>query len=109
MSDTEVRDEGNKLIVITDLIVHHSIMDVLNQTVNFVCIVDVVEKTLCFSLLLQWLKLSQNIPQCPDDLCLLNLTFDHVEYDITIPVPFSLLFLQHHLQEQVYRSGQKWP
>ena len=37
---------GNGFALITNLIVHHSTMDILNQARKFVCIYVIVEKTL---------------------------------------------------------------
>ena len=109
MSDIGVRDKGNMFIMVTNLVVHHSITDIINKTAKFVCILDVVEKALGLPLLLQWLEFSQNISQLPGDHFLSGLILDLVECNFTFPVPFSLLPPQHHPQEWACRVCQKGP
>jgi len=67
MSNTEVRPVGNMFALITNLIVHHSTLDILNQARELVCICDVVEKAFNPPLVFQWLKFSQNPSQFPGD------------------------------------------
>jgi len=47
----KVRHRCNKLILITNLIGHHSIINIPNQTTEFICILGIVEETLNILLL----------------------------------------------------------
>ena len=109
MSNPDVRQEGNKFILITYLILLSGIMNIFNPARKFVCIWGVVEKTLNLPLLFQWLKFCQNLSQFPDDLSLSDSTFDLGEGDLTIPVPFSSPPPQHNLQKQVHKAFQRGP
>ena len=56
------------------LVLHHYIADIFDRTPKFTRIIDVVEKTLDLPLLFQWLELSENISQFPNDPCLSGST-----------------------------------
>jgi hypothetical protein len=45
-SETNVRHEGNEFVPITNLIMHHSIANILNQATKFIRIFDIVKKAL---------------------------------------------------------------
>ena len=51
----------DEFIPITNLICHHSIMNIPNQTTEFNCILGIVEETLNIPLLSQWLEFLENI------------------------------------------------
>jgi len=53
-SETRVRRKENELVLITNLIVHHGIANVFNQTNKFVRSLDVSEESLDVPLLHEW-------------------------------------------------------
>ena len=69
-SGVGVRHGRSGFVLVTNLIIHHSIADIFDQTIQFVRILDVVEETLDLPLLCQWLEFSENFFQPPNDPCL---------------------------------------
>ena len=65
----DVRYGQSEFALTTNLIVHHSITDILDQIVQFVRILDVVEETLDLPLLCQRLEFSENVFQPPNNAC----------------------------------------
>ena len=100
-----IRHEGNENALNTNLIVHHSITDIFNQTIEDLCILDICEESLDLPLVCQWNELLENVSQFPDSHLLgldLNLMLE-----LTVPVPSSLPPPWHHPQKLVYREGHK--
>jgi len=56
----QVRHRCNKFILITNLIGHHTIMDISNKTTEFICILGIVKETLNILLLCQWFEFLEN-------------------------------------------------
>jgi hypothetical protein len=90
-SEMDVRHEGNEFVLATDLIAHHGIANVFNQTAKCILILNVVEETPNIPLLYQWPKFSENIFQFPDSPCLSDLSLNCRECGLTVPVSFSVL------------------
>ena len=72
-SDTNGRYEGNKFSLTTNLIVYCSIMNIPNQTTEFVCILNIVKEPLNIPLLCQQIELFENVFQFPTSPFLLDL------------------------------------
>jgi hypothetical protein len=58
---------ATEFLHITNLVVHHCISDISNYPHKLICILNIVEKPLEFSLLLQWLQFLKNLVQLPGD------------------------------------------
>jgi len=86
-SGIDVRHEGNKFTLTTDLVVHYGIMDIPNQTTEFICILDVVKESLNIPLLCQWIEFLENVFQFPNSPFSsgLNLT----QEGVSLPSQFS--------------------
>ena len=106
MSETDVRHEGDKLALNTNLIVHHSTMDIPNQTIEHLCILDIGEESLDLPLICQWNEFLENLSQFPDSPQSLGLDLN-LKHELTVPVPSSLPPPWHHPQKWVYRAGHK--
>jgi len=52
----DVMHGESECILIANLIVHYRIADIFDQTTQFICIADVVEKPLNLPLTRQWLE-----------------------------------------------------
>jgi len=65
----DVRHGGSESVLIANLVVHHCITDIFDQTTQLIRIPDVVEKALNTPLICQWLEFLENIFQFPDDPC----------------------------------------
>jgi hypothetical protein len=65
----DVRHGGSESFLIANLIVHHGITNIFDQTTQFIRILDVVEKAPNLPLIRQWLEFPENIFQFPDDPC----------------------------------------
>ena len=63
----DVRHGESESILATNLIVHHGIANIFNQATQFIRVLDVVEEALNLPLLCQWLKLSSNAFQFPNN------------------------------------------
>ena len=74
-----------------NLIFHHSIADVFDQTTQFIRILDVVEKSLSLPLLCQWLEFSENFFEFPKYPCLSDSDLDLGESELTVPTSPSFL------------------
>ena len=71
-SEMCVRHESNELTPITNLIVHYSITDTINQSSKLICILHIIEESHSVSLLCQWIKFLENIVQFPNGTALLD-------------------------------------
>ena len=69
----QIRHKCSELIQIANLIGHHSIINIPNQTTKLICILWIAEETLNIPLLSQWLELLENPFQFPNDTSLLDL------------------------------------
>jgi len=67
------RCKGNRPAPITNLIVHHSITDIINQTPKFIGILDIVKESLNIPLLHQWIEFLEDVFQFPSGTGLLGL------------------------------------
>ena len=102
-SETDIRHECSGFTLTTDLIVHHSILNIPNQTTEIICILGIVDEALNIALLSQQLKSLLNIFQFSTNPCLLGVNPNLGRYELTVPAPSSLFLLHCHLQKQVYR------
>ena len=75
----DVRNEHYWFTLTTDLIVHHSITDIPNQTPEFLYILGILQETLNIPLLGQQLKSLKNALQFPANHCLsvVKLNLEH--------------------------------
>jgi len=88
----DVRHEGSEFVLITNLIVHHSITNIFDQTTKFIRILDIVEETLSAPLLCQRLKFLENVSQFPNDPCQTRLrTLEGRGVPFQSLSPFSLV------------------
>ena len=69
----DVRHEGNELGLTTNLIVHHSIVNISNHTTEHICILDIGKESLNLPLICQQNKFFENLFQFPNSLWLLGL------------------------------------
>jgi hypothetical protein len=86
----DVRHEGDESVLITNLVVHHSIANTLDQTAKFIRVLDVVKKALHLRLLFHRLEFSESAFQFPNDPHASGLTLNPGRHELTIPVPSSL-------------------
>ena len=84
----------------TNLIIHHGIADILDQTAEFVRILGVAQKTFHFYLLFEWLEFSEDVFQFPNGLYMSASARDHGRSELTVPAPPSSFPPGHHLQKQ---------
>ena len=54
----DLRHVGGEFYLITNLVIHHGIANIFDQTAQFIRILDVVEKALNLPLFCQWLEFS---------------------------------------------------
>ena len=66
----DLRDGFYETVTTTNLIVHHCISNIFNQASKLICILNIGEKTLNLSLLLQQLQFLKNVLQLPNNQCL---------------------------------------
>ena len=64
-SEVDVRREANKLVLVTNLVVHHGVANIFNQANKFVRILDVAEESLDVPLFRQWGQITKNASQFP--------------------------------------------
>ena len=102
-SERGVRHEHTWFILTTDLIIHHGIMNISNQTTEFICILWIVKETFSIPLLGQQLEFLENVLQFSTNYCLSNVNFNLAMYGLTFPIAFSSFLPCHCLEEQVYR------
>ena len=77
--------------MITNLIFHHGIANVFDQTSKLIRILDVVEKSLNLPLLCQWLEFLYNLFEFAEDLRLSDSDPDLGEFELTVPTSFAFL------------------
>ena len=82
----------------THLIMHHRIANILNQTDEFIRILDVVKKPLHLPLTFQRLEFSKNGFQVPNSPRLSDSSLD-LECALTVPIFSSSLLPRHHLEK----------
>jgi hypothetical protein len=83
-----LRDGFYETAVTTNLIVHHCISDIFNQACKPICILNIGEKTLSFSLLLQWLQFLKNVLQLPNNQC--SSVSDLIFWQCRLTLPVSV-------------------
>ena len=97
----DVRRGGSEFVLTTNLIVHHSITNIFDQTAKFIRILDVVEETLRDPLLCQWLELLEDIFQFPNDPCQARfMTLESVGVPFKSLPPFSLVGIINRCAER---------
>ena len=89
MSETDVRYESDEHALNTNLIVHHSITDIFNQTTEHLCILDIGEESLDLPLVCQWNEFLENLSKFPGSHWLLGLDLN-LKHGLTVLVPSSL-------------------
>jgi len=108
-SEIGVRHEHNWFNLTTDLIIHHSITNIPNQTPDLICILGIVKETLNIPLLGQQLKPLETLLQFSTNHCSLGVNLNLGTYELTVPVLSSSFLPWHCLQEQVCRVRQRVP
>jgi hypothetical protein len=99
MSETKVRHEHDGFVLITNLIIHHGIADIFNQTTKDICILDVVQETFHPRLFFQWLEFSEDYFQFPNNPFPSDSALNHGRGKLTVPVPSSSVLHWHRLQK----------
>ena len=94
MSETDVRHDDTWFTLTTDLIVHHSIVNIPNQTIEIICILGIVDETFSIPLLSQQLKSLLNVFQFSINPCLSGVNPNLGRCELTVPAPSSS-FLPH--------------
>ena len=108
-SEIGVRHEHNWFTLTTDLIIHHSITNIPNQTPESLSILGIVKETPSTPLLGQQLKFLENLLQFSTNHCPSGVNLNLGTYELTVPVPSSSFFPWYCLQEQVCRVRQRGP
>ena len=108
-SEMGVRNEHGWFILTADLIIHHSITNIPNQTPDFICILGIIEETLNIPLLGHQLKFLENLLQFSTNHFSSGVHINLGRYEFTVPVLSSSFLPWHCLQEQVCRVRQRVP
>ena len=108
-SETGIRHKHSCFTLNTDLIIHHSIANVPNQTPEFLGVLGIVEETLNVPLLGQQLKSLKNVLQFATNPCSSGVNLNLGTYELTVPVPSSSFFLYYFPFGQVCRVRQRGP
>jgi len=108
-SEMDMRNEHNWFTLTTDLVIHHSITNIPNQTPEFLCILGIVNETPNIPLPGQEFKPLEDIFQFSTNHYLSGMVPKLRIYELTVPVPPSSFLPWHCLQEQVYRVRQRGP
>ena len=103
----DIRYEDGELGLTTNLVVHYSIMNISNHTIEHICILDIGKESLNLPLLCQWNELLENLFQFPNSLYLLSLDLSSRRSWFTVAAHSSLFSPLHHPQEQVCRVCQR--
>ena len=90
-SEIDINYGRGEFVLITNLIFHHGIANVFDQTGQFIRILDVVEKSLNLPLLCQWFEFLENFFEFPKDPCLSDSDLDLGEFGLTVPTSFFFL------------------
>ena len=90
-SEIGVSHGRGEFALITNLVFHHGIANVLDQTVQFTRILDVVEKTFNLPLICQWLEFSESFFEFPKDPCFSDLDLDLRDFRLTVLISSSFL------------------
>ena len=90
-SETDVSHGRGECVLTTNLVFHHRIANVFDQTTQFFRILDVVEKSLNIPLLCQWLELLENFFELPKDPCLSDSDLDLRGFGLTVPTASSFV------------------
>ena len=106
-SETGIRHKHSCFTLNTDLIIHHSITNIPNQTPELLCILGILEETLNVPLLGQQLKSLKNVLQFATNPCSSGVNLNLGTYELTVPVPSFSFLLCHCFQEQVCRVRQR--
>jgi hypothetical protein len=104
----DVRYRDGSFFLITNLIFHHHIPDVFDQTTQLIRILDVVEKSLNLSLLCQWLEFPDNFFEFPKDPWS-DSDLNSGGLKLTVPTSSSFLAPWNHPRKQVSRVRSKGP
>ena len=89
MSGIDVRHEHNEFILTTDLIIHHSIVNIPNQTTEFICILGIVNETPNIPLLSQQFESLENCFQFSTNPCLSGMNLNLGSCELTVLVHSS--------------------
>ena len=108
-SELNVRYWGGGFFLITNLIFHHHIADIFDQTTQLIPILDVVEKPFNLPLLCQRLEFSKNFVEFPKDPCLSDSDLNLGGFGLTVPTSSSFLAPWNHPRKQVSRVRSKGP
>ena len=92
-SETELSHGRGKFVLTTNLVFHHRIANVFDQTAQFIRILDIVEKSLDLPLLCQRLEFLENLFKLPKDLCSSEQELDLRGFGLTVPTASSFLAL----------------
>jgi len=99
MSEMGIRHEYNWFTLATDLIIHHSITKIPNQTPESLCILGIVKETLNIPLLGQQVKCLENVFQFSTSHQLSGMNLNLGRCELTVPTPSSSFLPSHCLQE----------
>jgi len=108
-SEMGIRNEHDWFTLTTDLIIHHSITNIPNQTPKLLCILGIVKETLNIPILGQQLKSLENLLQFSINHHLSVVNLNLGVYEFTFSVASSSFLLYRHSQEQVDRGRQRGP
>ena len=108
-SEMGVRHEHNWFTLTTDLVIHHCITNISNQTPDFICILGIIEETLNIPLLGHKLKFLENLLQFSTNHFSSGVILNLGTYVLTVPILSSSFLPSHCPQEQVYRVRQRGP
>ena len=87
----DIRHGGSKSVLITNLIVHHCIVNISDQIIQLIHIPGVVEKALNPPLVCQRLEFLEDIFQLPDNPYLSASALDFGECGLAVPASCSFL------------------